>query len=99
MELLVMLAIACAALILLVRWFATGLGQPPRRDVRTVGESEAAELLTVEDLVAILDSSVADVMLLIERDAIPFYVRPGEHRTSPAAYRFKPSEIDAWTIG
>jgi excisionase family DNA binding protein len=70
-----------------------------RSPARTVLEPFGDEWLTTSEVASVLDVPEADVIGLVERDAIPFYVIAGGSRTHPADYRFRRDEIDAWTIG
>jgi excisionase family DNA binding protein len=70
-----------------------------RSPARTVMEPFGEEWLTVSQVASVLDVPEADVIGLVERDAIPFYVIAGGSRAHPADYRFRRDEIDAWTIG
>ena len=55
--------------------------------------------MTVDQVAAELESSSADVMGLVERSAIPFFVVEGHNRSNPERYRFDRDEIDDWVIG
>ena len=72
------------------------LGQSPaRRVANPVGE----EWMTVGEVAQMLAVPEADVLTLIERDAIPHYVLSADDRTQPGEYRFRRREIEGWTIG
>jgi hypothetical protein len=94
---LILLAISCLMLILLVRTLVRPASRPAR--VRTVVEPEGEGWLGLEELAAQLDTRPAEILALVERDAIPFWVRPGSGRDDPRSYWFRRDEIDAWTIG
>jgi excisionase family DNA binding protein len=88
------LAFAATVLVL------TGAGRRIQRTpARTVMEPFGDEWLTIGQVATLLDVPEDDVVGLVERDAIPFYVIAGGSRTHPADYRFRRDEIDAWTIG
>jgi excisionase family DNA binding protein len=88
------LAFAATVLVL------TGAGRRMQRSpARTVMEPFGDEWLTVSQVASLLEVPEDDVVGLVERDAIPFYVIAGGSRTHPADYRFRRDEIDAWTIG
>jgi excisionase family DNA binding protein len=88
------LAFAATVLVL------TGAGRRMQRSpARTVMEPFGDEWLTVSQVASLLQVPEDDVVGLVERDAIPFYVIAGGSRTHPADYRFRRDEIDAWTIG
>jgi excisionase family DNA binding protein len=88
------LAFAATVLVL------TGAGRRMQRSpARTVLEPFGDEWLTIGQVATLLDVPEDDVVGLVDRDAIPFYVIAGGSRTHPADYRFRRDEIDAWTIG
>jgi excisionase family DNA binding protein len=88
------LAFAATVLVL------TGAGRRMQRSpARTVLEPFGDEWLTIGQVATLLEVPEDDVVGLVERDAIPFYVIAGGSRTHPADYRFRRDEIDAWTIG
>jgi excisionase family DNA binding protein len=88
------LAFAATVLVL------TGAGRRMQRSAaRTVMEPFGDEWLTIGQVATLLEVPEDDVVGLVERDAIPFYVIAGGSRTQPADYRFRRDEIDAWTIG
>lgn len=88
------LAFAATVLVL------TGAGRRIQRSpARTVMEPFGDEWLTVGQVATLLDVPEDDVVELVDRDAIPFFVIAGGSRAHPADYRFRRDEIDAWTIG
>ena len=96
---LVLLLICCLMLILIVREFARTFGPRSRQNVRVVVDPAGEEWLTLPELAILLETTQAEIMHLVERDAIPFYVDAVLDRRQPGAYRFKRAEIDAWVIG
>jgi hypothetical protein len=91
------IAVAAFAAVVLV---LTGAGRRLQRTpARTVMEPFGEEWLTLSQVAAHLDVPEDDVVGLVERDAIPFYVVAGGSREHPADYRFRRDEIEAWTIG
>lgn len=97
-SLLVLLLISSIMLVLLVRAFV-GWGERAGQQPRVAADPADEGWLSTDQVAAMLESSTDDVLLLVERDAIPFFVVPGAHRSDPAAYRFRRDEIDAWVIG
>jgi hypothetical protein len=55
--------------------------------------------MTVSDLAAELELSEEEVLDLVDRRSVPFFVVPGVRRPGPEAYRFRRDEIEEWTIG
>ena len=55
--------------------------------------------MTVGELARELEIGDDQVMDLVDRREVPFFVVPGARRPSPEAYRFRRDEIDEWTIG
>jgi Helix-turn-helix domain len=70
-----------------------------RTPARTVMEPFGDEWLAVGEVATLLGVAEADVVGLVERDSIPFYLLVGGSRAQPGDYRFRRDEIEAWTIG
>jgi len=96
---LVLLLICCVMLILIVREFARTFGPHSKQNVRVVVDPTGEDWLTLPEVAALLDTTPAEILHLIERDSIPFYVDAVLDRRQPGAYRFKRAEIDDWVIG
>ena len=96
---LLLALVACVMFILVARELARTYGPRRRQNVRVVVDPEGDEWLTLDEVAALLDSTQAQILNLIERDAIPFYVDAVTPQNDPSAYRFKRAEIDAWVIG
>jgi hypothetical protein len=96
---LVLLLIACFMFILLVREFARSVGTRRRQNVRVVVDPQGEEWMTLDEVAARLETTPGEILNLIERDAIPFYVDAVLARSEPGAYRFNRQEIDDWVIG
>ena len=97
-SLLVLLLISSVMLVLLARTFvswADRSGEP----ARIAGDPAEEGWLSTDEVASMLETGPDDVLLLIERDAIPFFVVPGISRADPAAYRFRREEIEDWVIG
>lgn len=94
---LILLAISCLMLILVVRTLVRPASRPAR--MRTVADPEGEGWLSLEALAQRLETRPAEIVALVERDAIPFWVRPGAGRGDPQTYWFRGDEIEAWTIG
>jgi hypothetical protein len=97
-SLLVLLLISSIMLVLiartLVRW-----GERSGEPARVVHDPAAERWLSTEEVATLLETGTDEVLLLVERDAIPFFLVAGVHRSDPAAYRFSREEIDDWVIG
>ena len=52
------------------------------------------DLMTVEEVAEVLDTSTGSILMLVARDSIP-YVPPAPGASS-AAFRFRPADIDEW---
>jgi hypothetical protein len=96
---LALLLISCLMIILLVREFARSVGTRRKQNVRVVLDPQGEDWLTIDEVAARLESTRAEILNLIERDAIPFYVDAVLDRYEPGAYRFNRQEIDDWVIG
>lgn len=96
---LILALIACLMFILVARELARTYGPRREQNVRVVVDPEGDEWLTLDEVATHLASTPAQILNLIERDAIPFYVDAVRPQNDPGAYRFKRSEIDDWVIG
>jgi hypothetical protein len=95
---LILALICCLMLILIVREFARTFGPRSRQNVRVVVDPQGDEWFTLAEVAAHLQTTPAEILNLIERDAIPFYVDAVLPRSSPGAYRFNRDEIDDWVV-
>ena len=78
----------------------TGAGRRLQRGpVRTVTDPEDERWMTVGQVAQMLDVPEADVMTLVDRDAVPHFQLPGGDRSQPQDYRFRRDEIEAWIVG
>jgi hypothetical protein len=96
---LLLVLISCLMFVLVVRTLVRSWGERPGSDVRLVRAPGGEQWLDVEQVAELLDSDPGEVMVLVERRAIPFFVEPGASRASPRAYWFRRDEIDAWVVG
>ncbi len=96
---LILIPISCLMFILVVRELARAAGPRRRQNVRVVVDPGGQDWLTLDEVAAHLRTSPGEVLNLIERDAIPFYVDAVLQRSAPGAYRFSRAEIDDWVIG
>jgi hypothetical protein len=100
---LVVAAIAVAAFAATVIVLTGALGGARRDPMRVLPAREFdlpdESWLTVDELARHLEVQPAEVMALVERRAVPFFVISGGSRADPQAYRFRREEIDEWTIG
>ena len=96
---LILILISCLMFILVVREFARSVGTRRKQNIRVVIDPHGEEWLTLDEVAAHLQTTSAEILNLIERDSIPFYVDAVLDRREPGAYRFKRAEIDDWVIG
>ena len=96
---LIAILIATVMFALVVRELARTFGPRRRQNVRVVVDPLGDEWLTLAEVAARLETTPGEILNLIERDAIPFYVDAVTPRNTPSAYRFNREEIDAWVIG
>jgi Helix-turn-helix domain len=57
------------------------------------------EWLTVQQVATMLELPPSEVIELVDRDAIPFYLVRGGRLSEPEYLRFRRDEIEEWTIG
>jgi hypothetical protein len=91
--------IACVMVALIARAFVQSYGERPVENPRLAEWPDDPRLLTVDQVAGVLETASADVMELVARNAIPFFVVAGFNRSNPEAYRFDRDEIDDWVIG
>ena len=96
---LILALIACLMFILVARELARTFGPRREQNVRVVVDPEGDEWLTLDQVAARLDTTNAQILNLVEREAIPFYVDAVLPQTAPESYRFNRDDIDAWVIG
>lgn len=84
---------------LVARAFVQSYGERPPERLRIAEWPDDPRLMTIDQVATALESSSADVMGLVERNAIPFFVVEGYNRSSPERYRFDRTEIEDWVIG
>jgi hypothetical protein len=91
--------VACIMFALIARAFVQSYGERAPANPRRAEWPDDPRLLTVDQVAAELDTSPAEVMELVERNAIPFFVVDGFGRFSAERYRFDRDEIANWVIG
>jgi excisionase family DNA binding protein len=91
--------VACIMFALVARAFVQTWGERPPENPRIAVDPEAEQWLDVAEVAELLDTAEDEVMNLVERGGIPFYVVPGLNRSNPGTYRFDRDEIDGWVIG
>ncbi len=95
---LILIPISCLMFILVVREAVRAAGPRRKQNVRVVVDPQGAEWMTLGEVASRLETSEAEILHLIERDSIPFYVDAVLSRKDPGAYRFQRDEIDDWVI-
>ena len=90
--------VACVMFALVVRALAQSYGER-RSEARLADWPDDPRLLGIEEVAAELETTPAEVMRLVDRDAIPHLVVDGVDRSHPEAYRFDRDEISDWVIG
>jgi excisionase family DNA binding protein len=97
---IVVAGIAVAAFAAVVFVLVNAGGHTAPQQVRTVLlPEEGGEWLTVEQAATVLEVPPTELLELVERDAIPFFVVRGGTIHRPEYLRFRRDELDAWTIG
>ena len=91
--------VACIMFALLARAFVQSYGERAPANPRLAEWPDDPRLLTVDQVAAELETTRAEVMGLVERNAIPFFVVEGFNRSNAERYRFDRDEIDDWVIG
>ena len=55
--------------------------------------------MTVQQVATLLELPPSEVVELVDRDAIPFWLVSGGRLSEPEYLRFRRDEIEEWTIG
>jgi hypothetical protein len=91
---------AFAATVLVLTGALSGVRREPARTIPAAElDPESDEWLTTDQLAEELQVRPAEIMNLVERRAVPFFLIAGASRYHTDSYRFQRDEIDAWTIG
>jgi hypothetical protein len=96
---LILVLVCCVMVAMVVGAFVRDLGERPRENVRLVTDHEGEEWLGIEEVAALLESRPAEVLVLVERGAIPYFHDPRHRPSDPDGLWFRRDEIDAWVIG
>ena len=97
---IVVAGIAVAAFAAVVFVLVNAGGHTGPQTIRMVPiPDNGEELLTVQQAATALEVPPSEIIELVERDAIPFFVVRGGTWSNPEHLRFKRAELDAWTIG
>jgi excisionase family DNA binding protein len=97
---IVVAGVAVAAFAATVYVLVGAGGHTRPQQPRTVLLPEEGEgWLTVEQVSTVLEIAPSEVVELVDRDAIPFYLVRGGRLSEPEYLRFRRDEIDAWIIG
>jgi excisionase family DNA binding protein len=93
------IAVAAFAATVLVLTRAGGHTRPQSFRTVLLPEEDDPRWLTVQQVATLLELPPSEVVELVERDSIPFFVVRGGNLSNPEYLRFRRDEIDAWTIG
>ena len=91
--------IAFAATVFVLAAAASRSRRPAQLRTVLLPEDDDERWLTVPQLAAELGLSPAEVVAVVERGDVPFFIVSGGDPSDPAYVRFRRDEIDAWTIG
>ncbi len=76
-----------------------GRTHPQQPRTTLLPDPEDPDWLTVQDVATILERPPSEVVELVDRDSIPFYLVRGGRLSEPEYLRFRRDEIEDWTIG
>ena len=74
--------------------FVVARASGPTTDTSEPPAEGEEDLMSVEEVAELLETSTGSILMLVARDSIP-YVAPAAGAPS-AAFRFRPAEIDEW---
>jgi Helix-turn-helix domain len=69
------------------------------REGKGAAPAAGHEWLTVQQIATMLELPPSEVIELVDRDAIPFFLVRGGRLSEPEHLRFRRDEIEEWTIG
>jgi hypothetical protein len=91
---------AFAATVFVLTGALSGVRREPLRTIpRAELDPESDEWLTTDQLADELHVRPGEIMNLVERRAVPFFLIAGANRYDPDSYRFQRDEIEDWTVG
>ena len=97
---IVVAGIAVAAFAAVVFVLVNAGGHTAPQTVRIVSiPDDGEQLLTLQQAATALELPPSEIVELVERDAIPFFVVRGGTWSNPEHLRFKRAELEEWTIG
>jgi excisionase family DNA binding protein len=95
---IVLAGVAVAAFALVVLALVGAADRLQRGPARVVADPGGDEWMTVDQVAQMLGVPEADVVTLVDRDAIPYFILSGGNRSRPTDYRFRRDELEAWVI-
>ena len=96
---LVLVLLSCVMFVLVVSTLARAGGRSSRKEARVVEDPSGEGWLTVDEVAALLETESDEILILVERGAIPYFVEPPSPFAEHSPYWFRRDEIDAWTVG
>jgi hypothetical protein len=96
---LVLVFLSCVMFIALVTTLVRAGRGSSRGEARLVSDPSGEGWLSVEEVAELLETDPEDVLGLVDRGSIPFFVDAGSGRSVAAVYWFRRDEIDDWVIG
>jgi len=96
---LVLVFLSCVMFILVVSTLVRAGGRQSPKDARVVEDPGGEGWLTIDEVAALLETESDEILILVERGAIPFFVEPRSPRVAQTAYWFRRDEIEDWTVG
>ncbi len=96
---LVLALISCVMLVLVVSTLARAGSRRSAGSARVVHDLDGEGWMDVDEVAALLETDSDEIIHLVDRDAIPYFVGARRAGSSPTTYWFRRDEIDDWVIG
>jgi hypothetical protein len=96
---LVLVFLSCIMFIAVVTTLVRAGRGSSRGEARLVDDPSGEGWLSVEEVAELLETDAEDVLGLVDRGSIPFFVDARSGRSVAAVYWFRRDEIDDWVIG
>jgi hypothetical protein len=96
---LVLVLISCVMFVLVVSTLARAASGRSAGSARVVHDLGGEGWMDVNEVAALLETDPDEIINLVDRDAIPYFVGGRRAGSSPTTYWFRRDEIDDWVIG
>jgi hypothetical protein len=96
---LFLVLLSCVMFILVVTTLVRAGRGSSLKGARVVHDPGGEAWLTLDEVAELLETERDNVLDLVDRDSIPFFVDARSGRAAGTIYWFRRDEIDDWTVG